>query len=56
VKTLNVSEELAQKAAQALDEVEMGVLGKKTGVKAGAGTPGCKPWLCPQPLYGVPPI
>lgn len=60
MKKIKLSEKAVDRAVQALDEVETAVLGRtipriRTDVRAGLdGGPGCKPWLCPMPLYGVP--
>jgi len=61
MKKIKLSEKAVVRAAKALDEVETAVLGRtvpriRTDVRAGLddGGPGCKPWLCPMPLYGVP--
>lgn len=55
-----INEELAHKAMQEIAELERASgLKVRSGVRSGATegatatTPRCKPWLCPQPLYGV---
>jgi translation initiation factor 2 alpha subunit (eIF-2alpha) len=66
MKKIHHSEDALRRAARALDEVEVEIYGERaprvrTDVRGGDKDTGtksntCKPWRCPIPMYGIPPL